>query len=123
MLFINPFDNIIRERPLLEKYWNFIYRLEAYTPSANRKYGYYLMPILDGHKFVGRLEPKAHRREKILEIKSIYFEVGYSPTKKALERFQKGVLKFADFHKCEKIRLGRVSPIKYKSDIESLFDY
>lgn len=118
---INPFDNVIRERSLLAKYWRFKYTLEAYTPQAKRKYGYYLMPILDGHQFIGRLEPKVHRKKNILEIKSIYFEVGYKPTKQSLERLRQGILKFAEFHKCDQIRIGKISPIKYKSQIDSLF--
>jgi uncharacterized protein YcaQ len=121
MQFINPFDNVIRERSLLAKYWHFNYTLEAYTPQANRKYGYYLMPILDGHQFIGRLEPKAHRKENIMELKSIYFEEEYSPTKQSLERFQQGILKFAEFHTCDRIRIGRISSRKFKPRIESLF--
>jgi uncharacterized protein YcaQ len=121
MHLINPFDNIIRERSLLTKYWHFKYTLEAYTPQAKRRYGYYLMPILDGHQFIGRLEPKVHRKEHILEIKSIYFEAGYTPTQQSLERFQHGIHKFADFHKCNQIRTGKVSPKNYKAQIDSLF--
>ena len=122
MHFINPFDNIIRERSLLAKYWQFNYTLEAYTPPANRTYGYYLMPILDGHQFIGRLEPKVHRKEHILEIKSIFFEAGYIPTQHALERFHQGIHTFAEFHKCDQIRIGNVSPSNYKIQIESLFN-
>lgn len=120
MHFINPFDNIIRERALLAKYWQFNYTLEAYTPPANRKYGYYLMPILDGHQFIGRLEPKVHRQAHILEIKSIYFETEYTPTQQSLERFHHGIHKFAEFHKCDQIRIGTVSPTKYTAQINAL---
>lgn len=121
MQFINPFDNVIRERSLLTKYWHFNYTLEAYTPQANRKYGYYLMPILEGHQFIGRLEPKAHRKQNTLELKSIYFEDGYTLTNQSLERLHQGIIQFAEFHKCDKIQIGHVSPNKYTSQIESIF--
>lgn len=121
MQFINPFDNVIRERLLLAKYWQFNYTLEAYTPSKNRKYGYYLMPILDNHQFIGRLEPKAHRKKNILEIKSIYFEDKFTLTKQSLKRFQQGMIKFADFHDCDLIQIGHVSPKKYTAQLKSLF--
>ena len=119
--FINPFDNIIRERVLLTKYWQFHYTLEAYTPPAKRKYGYYLMPILDGHQFIGRLEPKVHRKEHILEIKSIFFEAEYTPTHQALERLQRSLFTFAEFHQCDQIRIGKVSPSTYQTQIDTLF--
>lgn len=121
MHFINPFDNIIRERTLLAKYWQFHYTLEAYTPPAKRKYGYYLMPILDGHQFIGRLEPKVHRKEQILEIKSIFFEAEYTPTHQALERLQRSLYTFAEFHQCDRIRIGKVSPSTYQTQIDTLF--
>jgi uncharacterized protein YcaQ len=118
---INPFDNIIRERALLAKYWQFNYTLEAYTPPAKRKYGYYLMPILDGHQFIGRLEPKVHRKEQLLEIKSIFFKPGYRSTHQSLERLYNGIQAFAEFHKCDQIQIGKVSPASYQTQIETLF--
>ena len=118
---INPFDNIIRERALLAKYWQFNYTLEAYTPPAKRKYGYYLMPVLDGHQFIGRLEPKVHRKQQILEIKSIYFEPEYTATPQSLERLYAGIHAFAEFHKCDQIQIGKVSPAGYQTQIETLF--
>jgi hypothetical protein len=118
---INPFDNIIRERALLAKYWQFQYTLEAYTPPAKRKYGYYLMPILDGHQFIGRLEPKVHRKEQILEIKSIFFDAEYTLTQQSLERLHNGIHAFAEFHKCNQIHIGTVSPARFHTRIASLF--
>lgn len=116
---INPFDNIVRDRKLLLKIWNFDYKLEAYTPPPQRIFGYYLMPILDGHKFIGRLEPKAHRKEGILEIRSIYFEEWFKPTAGFFERLAKGLSKFADFHSCNKIILNDKIYNKIKTSLLS----
>jgi uncharacterized protein YcaQ len=103
---INPFDNIARDRKLLQKMWNFDYKLEAYTPPPKRIFGYYLMPILDSHQFIGRLEPKAHRKDGILEIKSIYFENWFKPTNDFFDRLALGLKKFAAFHNCSDISLN-----------------
>ncbi|NHJ40839.1 MAG: winged helix-turn-helix domain-containing protein [Asgard group archaeon] len=116
---INPFDNIARDRKLLLKLWNFDYKLEAYTPPPQRVFGYYLMPILDGHKFVGRLEPKAHRKEGILEIKSIYYEDWFKPNNDFYDRLIIGLEKFASFHNCNKISLNDSINKKIKSTIQS----
>lgn len=118
---INPFDNLIRERSLLAKYWQFNYTLEAYTPAAKRKYGYYLMPILDRHQFIGKLEPKVHRKEHVLEIKSFFFEPDYRATRQSFERLYTGIHAFAEFHTCDQIQLGTVSPTSYQTQIETLF--
>ncbi|NHK32899.1 MAG: winged helix-turn-helix domain-containing protein [Asgard group archaeon] len=116
---INPFDNIARDRKLLLKLWNFDYKLEAYTPPPQRIFGYYLMPILDGCKFVGRLEPKAHRKEGFLEVKSIYFEDWFKPTAQFYQRLAKGLEKFADFHNCNKINLNDRITKKIKTSLLS----
>jgi len=122
MKLLNPFDNVIRDRPVFLKYWNFDYKLEAYTPPVQRKYGYYLMPILDGHLFIGRLEPKAHRKESILEIKSIYYEDWFKPTKESNKRLALSLSKFADFHKCCKIRLEKSIPTEIRKSLSSTID-
>lgn len=103
---INPFDNVARDRNLLRKFWNYDYKLEAYTPAPDRIFGYYLMPILIDHQIVGRLEPKVHRKESRLEIKSIFFENWFKPSINFYEKLAKGLWKFATFHNCTEITLN-----------------
>jgi hypothetical protein len=50
--------------------------MESYLPAQDRTYGYFCLPILYHGKLVGRLDPKAHRRDKRLEIKKIVLEPG-----------------------------------------------
>ena len=117
---VNPFDNVVRDRKLLQKFWNYNYKLEAYTPAAKQIFGYYLMPILVNHQFIGRLEPKAHRKEAILEIKSIYFENWFKPNNKFYEKLTNGLKKFASFHNCEKITLNDNIPNNIKNSLSTV---
>ncbi|NHJ49831.1 MAG: winged helix-turn-helix domain-containing protein [Asgard group archaeon] len=117
---INPFDNIARDRKLLLKMWSFDYKLEAYTPPAQRIFGYYLMPLLYGHQFVGRLEPKAHRKDGILEIRSLYYEDWFKPCKEFYERLASGIRKFATFHNCNEIVLNDKLNKKDKSSLSPI---
>jgi uncharacterized protein YcaQ len=85
---LSPFDPVIRDRRRLERRFGFEYRFEAFVPSARRKWGYYVLPILEGDRFVGRLDPKLHRDRETLEVRHLYWEPGIRPTrarKRALE--------------------------------------
>lgn len=58
---LNPFDPAIRDRMRLERLFGFAYRNEMFVPKAKRQWGYYVYPLLEGDRFVGRLELKADR--------------------------------------------------------------
>lgn len=48
-----PFDPVVHDRARFETLWGWIYRFEAYTPAANRKLGYYALPLLWRDRVIG----------------------------------------------------------------------
>jgi uncharacterized protein YcaQ len=64
---------------MLRTLWNFDYLWEVYVPEAKRRWGYYVLPMLFGDRFVGRIEPRLDRKERRLRILGIWFEDGFSP--------------------------------------------
>lgn len=74
-----PFDNLIRNRKRTELLFDFHYRIEIYVPEAERKYGYYSMPILHRDRLIGRVDPKADRKSRVLRVNSLHFEPGVDP--------------------------------------------
>ena len=94
--FIAPLDNIVWDRDLMKKLWNFDYIWEVYTPVSKRKWGYYVLPILKGSNIIGRIEFEKYRVGDTLKIVSTQFEDTIRKTKKlekamnvALKRFGK----------------------------------
>lgn len=81
---LGPFDPVIRDRRRLERRFGFAYRFEAFVPAPKREYGYYVLPILEGDRFVGRLDPKLHRDRDTLEVRSLYWEPGIRPSRARL---------------------------------------
>lgn len=71
---LSPFDPLVSDRERALTLFGFNYRMESYLPAKDRQYGYFCLPILHKGELVGRLDPKAHRREKRMEIKIIYLE-------------------------------------------------
>jgi len=76
-----PFDPILRDRARALRRFGFDYRFEAFVPEPKRQYGYFVMPILEGGRLVGRLDPKLHRDRGLLEIKGLWWERGIKATK------------------------------------------
>lgn len=65
---LNPFDPAIRDRNRLERLFGFNYRIEMFVPAAKRQWGYYVYPILECDRLVGRIEVKADRKKNELNI-------------------------------------------------------
>ncbi len=78
--FLAPLDNLLWDRKMIEKIFDFKYSWEVYTPVSKRKFGYYVLPVLYGSKFVGRFEPEQYRGEEELRIKNWWWEENVSIT-------------------------------------------
>ena len=73
---LNPFDPVIRDRTRLARLFGFEYRVEMFVPAAKRVWGYYVYPILEGDRFVGRCEVKADRKASVLSVLNHWPEAG-----------------------------------------------
>ncbi|MGH9887619.1 MAG: DNA glycosylase AlkZ-like family protein, partial [bacterium] len=78
---LSPFDPVVRDRKRVERLFGFDYRFEAYVPAAKRRYGYYVLPILEGDRFVGRLDPRHDRERRALVVEKLFWEPGVKPTR------------------------------------------
>ena len=71
-----PFDPVIRDRQRLARRFAFDYRFEAFVPAAKRQFGYYVLPILHGERFIGRIDPKFDRATDTLIVRGPWWEPG-----------------------------------------------
>ena len=71
---LSPFDNSVIHRERARAIFDYDYKLECYVPEKKRVWGYFSLPILYGDQFVGRMDCKAHRKEKRFEIKTLHME-------------------------------------------------
>lgn len=71
---LNPFDPAIRDRTRLKRLFGFDYTVEMFVPAAKRQWGYYVYPLLEGDRIVGRIEVKADRSKGGLHVHKLWWE-------------------------------------------------
>lgn len=94
--FIAPLDNVLWDRKLVEEIFGFSYKWEIYTPIKNRKYGYYVLPILKDDAFIGRIELVRNKKEKYFDIANIWWEKEAYATKENHEKLYLHLKYFTD---------------------------
>ena len=109
--FLSPFDNSLWSREALARQYLFDYKMEIYVPKNKRVYGYFVMPILWGTDFVGRVDVKIERKSGILNLIKWSWEDGFTPSKYFWEAIADTINRFILFHNAEKITLGNLSNV------------
>ncbi|MBV9355892.1 MAG: YcaQ family DNA glycosylase [Chloroflexi bacterium] len=71
---LSPFDNLIWERRRLERLFDFHYRVEIYVPAPQRRFGYYVMPLLARGALGGRVDVKFDRQADVLRAQAVWLE-------------------------------------------------
>jgi uncharacterized protein YcaQ len=94
--FLAPLDNMLWDRDMVAKLFDFEYRWEVYTPVEKRKYGYYVLPVIYGNRFVARFEPEKITSGVPFAIKSWYWEPGIEITDEMLGAIDAAISRFAE---------------------------
>jgi len=71
---LSPFDPVLRDRARAERLFGFHYRIEIFVPEAKRRFGYYVFPVLQGDRLIGRIDAK--RSGNALVVRAFWPEAG-----------------------------------------------
>jgi uncharacterized protein YcaQ len=100
---LSPFDPLIRDRNRTERLFGFYYRIEIFVPEPKREYGYYVFPLLEGDRLVGRIDMKADRKAGTLNVKRLWWEKGVRPSSGRIERLEAELARVAKFAGVEQV--------------------
>jgi uncharacterized protein YcaQ len=126
---LSPFDSLLWYRDRAARLFGFDFRIEVYTPAKKRVHGYYSLPILHEGQIIGRLDAKAHRAERRLEVRHVHFEPWFaqgrsSPTDgiridhdRALAGLCEALDSLATFVGAEDVTVRRVTPHRLRASL------
>lgn len=106
---LSPFDPLVLSRSRALDLFDFDFPIEFYFPESKRKYGYYSLPILDNNALIGRLDPKAHRKDGIFEVKSLHLERGIEVDDALITRLRRVLHACAEWHETPQVVVREAS--------------
>jgi len=111
---IAPLDCMMWDRKLIDALFNFHYAWEIYTPPHLRKYGFYVLPLLYGEQFIGRVEAVNERKSQTLLVKNIWYENEVKLTRQGLTAIDKCLKQLAVFNACKTLSLPDGNIIRFE---------
>lgn len=102
---LSPFDPVIRDRKRLEWLFGFEYRIEIYVPAEKRRWGYYVFPLLEGDKVIGRIDMCANKKANALQVKRVWWEPKIRPSTARMARLNAEMVR--------QTRLGGVANVEW----------
>ncbi|HET6919159.1 MAG TPA: crosslink repair DNA glycosylase YcaQ family protein [Jiangellaceae bacterium] len=86
---LSPFDRLTHDRKRTIELFEFDYQLEMYKPAAQRRWGYFALPILYGDRLVGKLDAADHTAG-VLRVYAIHQDTTFTKTMTAAVRRDQG---------------------------------
>ncbi len=116
-VFLAPLD-IVSARGRAKTWFDFDYVWEVYKPAAQRRWGYYTLPILHGERLVARFDPKLDRATNTLLINGLWLETAALAEDPAfVSALARGLRRFQQFLKAQSIDLSAVKSSKAEAKL------
>ena len=102
---LSPFDPALRDCDRAQFLFGFHCRIEVFVPKAKRQYGYYVFPVLEGSRLMGRLDVKAFRDQSTLRLRAFWPESGVTLSTGRLQQLEAELHRLARFAGCDKVTM------------------
>lgn len=116
---LSPFDNLLIQRQRMRNLFDFDYQIECYVPVNKRKHGYFVLPILLGQNFIGRMDAKIDRKTKVLTVSVLYIEAKEATSAESINSLKQALQEFLTFNGGRSLVVEKVISA-YRADMASL---
>ncbi len=103
---LSPFDPMIRDRQRTARLFGFDYRIEVFVPAAKRRYGYYVFPLLEGDRLIGRLDMKRQGQSGVLSVNGLWLEPGVRLGSGRMDRLEAELDRVRRFVCCDRVEMA-----------------
>ncbi|MEM7508950.1 MAG: crosslink repair DNA glycosylase YcaQ family protein [Pseudomonadota bacterium] len=100
---LSPFDPALRDRKRAERLFGFHYRIEVFVPEARRKYGYYVFPLMEGDRLIGRIDMKRRSERGCLEVRAFWPERRIALGKSRMQRLEAELARWSRLSGCGEV--------------------
>lgn len=100
---LSPFDPALRDRKRTKRLFDFDYRIEVFVPAAKRKYGYYVFPILEGNRLIGRVDMKRSPDGNALDVHGLWLEPAIHQSKQRMAKLNAELDRYRRFTGCARV--------------------
>lgn len=114
---LSPFDPVVWDRARVRQLFGFDFMIQAYTPAAKRQYGYFPLPLLHDGRLIGRVDAKAHRKDRIFEVKGFFLEDSVALTDEMARAISDALLRCADWHQAPQVVLHETIPAELRNSL------
>src|SRR5260370_42527779 len=104
MILLGPLDSLLWDRKTLRQLFNFDYSWEVYKPESARKWGYYVLPVFYGDRFVARLDSRLEKG--VLTIARWWWEPDITPDAELLDALRNAIERFLRYLHEDSICVG-----------------
>ncbi|PWW01855.1 hypothetical protein DFR52_102519 [Hoeflea marina] len=94
---LSPFDPLLRDRNRAERLFGFRYRIEVFVPEAKREYGYYVFPLIEGDRMIGRIDMRTDRKADALNVARLWLEPKVRASSGRLQKLDAELQRIARF--------------------------
>ena len=103
VIFLGPLDNLLWDRKGILQLFDFDYAWEVYKPAEQRRWGYYVIPVFYGDRFIARLDSRLDKG--IWTISRWWWEPDVTPDAALLDALHDAIAAFLHYLCADDVRV------------------